>query len=155
MSRIMISLLGIAVILGIAVLISGNRRAIRLRIVGAAFALQAVVAAFVIYTSVGQNIIEGMSTAVLNVMGYSKAGIDFVFGGLATEVPLLGEDGEYHRIWSFAINVLPMIVFFSALMSVLYHLRIMQIVVRLVGGALRWVIGTRAVESLNAAANIF
>jgi len=48
-----------------------------------------------------------------------------------------------------------MIVFFSALMSVLYHLRIMQLIVRLVGGALRFVIGTRAVESLNAAANIF
>jgi CNT family concentrative nucleoside transporter len=138
-------LTGMAVILGIAFLISSNRKAINLRIVGAAFALQAVVAAFVIYSSVGKTIIATMSDGVLKVMGYSQAGIEFVFGGLATT------DG----IWSFAINVLPMIVFFSALMSVLYHMKIMQIVVRLIGGALRLVIGTRAVESLNAAANIF
>ena len=140
-----IGLAGIVVILGIAWLISSNRKAINLRIVGAAFALQAVVAAFVIYLESGKAIIASMSNGVLKVMGYSKEGIDFVFGGLATT------DG----IWSFAINVLPMIVFFSALMSVLYHMKIMQMVVKLIGGALRWVIGTRAVESLNAAANIF
>lgn len=140
-----IGLAGIVVILGIAWLISSNRKAISLRIVGAAFALQAVVAAFVIYLETGKAIIASMSNGVLKVMGYSKEGIDFVFGGLATT------DG----IWSFAINVLPMIVSFSALMSVLYHLKIMQIVVKLIGGALRRVIGTRAVESLNAAANIF
>lgn len=141
----LIGLLGIVAILGIAYLISGNRKAINLRIVGAAFALQAVVAVFVIYSSPGRIVIEKMSAGVLKVMNYSREGIEFVFGGLATSA----------GIWSFAINVLPIIVFFSALMSVLYHLRIMQIVVKAVGGALRWVIGTRAVESLNAAANIF
>lgn len=141
----LIGLTGIVVILGIAWLISSNRKAINLRIVGAAFALQAIVAAFVIYLPAGRAIIDSMSNGVLKVMGYSKEGIDFVFGGLATT------DG----IWSFAINVLPMIVFFSALMSVLYHMKIMQIVVKLIGGALRRVIGTRSVESLNAAANIF
>jgi CNT family concentrative nucleoside transporter len=145
MPGMFIGLLGIVVILGIAWLISGNRKAINLRIVGAAFSLQAVVAAFVIYTSVGKLIIEKMSDGVLKVMGYSKDGIDFVFGGLATT----------EGIWSFAINVLPMIVFFSSLMSVLYHIGLMQIVVKMIGGALRWVIGTRPVESLNAAANIF
>ena len=145
MSEKLIGLVGIAVILGIAWLLSGNRRAINFRVVGAAFALQFVVAGFVIYLPVGQSIINGMSSAVLKVMAYSKDGIEFVFGGLAKEP----------SVWSFAINVLPMIVFFSALMSVLYHLRIMQVVVRAVGGVLRFVIGTRAVESLNAAANIF
>jgi len=140
-----IGLLGIVVILGLAYLISSNRKAINLRIVGAAIGLQIVLAVFIMRTPYGQLIIETMSNAVLNVMAYSREGIEFVFGGLATEP----------SVWSFAINVLPVIVFFSALMSVLYHLRIMQIVVRAVGGALRWVIGTRAVESLNAAANIF
>ena len=104
-----------------------------------------LVAAFVIYLPAGQVIIERMSDVVLNIMGYSRVGIEFIFGGLATE----------ESVASFAINVLPMIVFFSALMSVLYHIGIMQLVVRLFGGALRWVIGTRAVESLNAAANVF
>jgi CNT family concentrative nucleoside transporter len=141
----LIGIVGIVVILCIAYLLSGNRKAINLRIVGAAFGLQFVVAGFVIYLPAGQAIIDGMSTVVLNIMGYSRVGIEFIFGGLATD----------DSIASFAINVLPMIVFFSALMSVLYHLRIMQLIVRIVGGALRLVIGTRAVESLNAAANVF
>ena len=145
MSERLTGLVGIAAILGIAWLISGNRKAISLRIVGAAFGLQVVVAIFVISLPIGQTIIEAMSNVVLNIMGYSRVGIEFIFGGLATE----------SSVASFAINVLPMIVFFSALMSVLYHIGIMQLVVRLVGGALRWIIGTRAVESLNAAANIF
>lgn len=140
-----IGLLGIAAIIGIALLISTNRKAINLRIVGAAFALQALVAVFVIYSDVGKSVIEAMSRGVQNVMGYSREGIEFVFGGLATE----------SAVASFAINVLPIIVFFSALMSVLYHMRIMQLVVKIIGGGLRWIIGTKAVESMNAAANIF
>lgn len=153
----LIGIVGIAAILGIAFLISGNRKGIDLRIVAAAFALQAAVAAFVIYLPAGQAIIDGMSSAVLNVMDYSRDGIEFIFGGLATldgEIPRAGTS-DVVAIWSFAVNVLPVIVFFSALMSVLYHLQIMQIIVKAVGGALRWVIGTKAVESLNAAANIF
>ena len=139
MSSKLIGIAGIAVILAIAYLLSGNRKAISLRIVGAAFGLQVAVAAFVIYLPAGQAIIESMSRVVLNIMGYSRVGIEFIFGGLATE----------SSVASFAINVLPMIVFFSALMSVLYHIGVMQFVVRLVGGALRFVIGTRAVESLK------
>ncbi len=145
MSGKLIGLVGIAVILGIAYLISSNRKAINIRIVGAAFALQLALAVFIIKVPAGQAVIESMSNVVLDIMGYSRVGIEFIFGGLATE----------SSVASFAVNVLPMIVFFSALMSVLYHIGIMQLIVRLVGGALRWVIGTRAVESLNAAANIF
>ncbi len=145
MSGNLIGLLGIVVILGIAYLLSSNRKAINLRIVGAAFALQAAIAVFVIYSSAGKAVIEKMSNAVQNVMEYSRAGIDFMFGGIATEPSL----------WNFAVHVLPIIIFFSALMSVLYHLKIMQIVVKVLGGGLRWIIGTKAVESLNAAANVF
>jgi len=157
MSGNLIGIVGIAAILGIAFLLSSNRKAINLRIVGAAFALQAVVAAFVIYVPAGQNLIDVMSGGVLKVMGYSRDGIEFVFGGLATldgEIPRAG-GGDMATLWSFAVNVLPVIIFFSALMSVLYHLRVMQFVVKGVGGALRWVMGTKSVESLNAAANIF
>ncbi len=142
-----VGLLGIVVILGIAIALSTNRKAIKLRIVGAAFALQVVVAAVVIYSDIGRAVIEKMSFGVLKVMDYSQVGIQFVFGGLAAE--------PGNPLFSFAISVLPIIVFFSSLMSVLYHLRIMELVVRLIGGALRFIIGTRAVESLNAAANIF
>ena len=157
MSSKLIGLVGIVAILGIAYLLSSNRKAINLRVVGAAFGLQVVVAAFVIYLPIGQTVIDVMSTAVLNVMGYSRDGIEFIFRGLAREdgeILAAGTD-ERISIWSFAVNVLPMIIFFSALMSVMYHLQIMQVIVRAVGGAIRFVIGTKAVESLNAAANIF
>ncbi len=140
-----IGIAGMAVILGIAVLFSSNRKAINLRIVGAAFALQIAVAAFVLYLDAGKRAIESLSSGVQAVIDYSKEGISMVFGPLAN-VP----EGLV-----FAINVLPVIIFFSALISVLYHLKIMQWVVKLVGGALRWIIGTGTVESLNAAANVF
>ena len=141
-----IGIFGIVVILGIAVAFSSNRKAINLRIVGAAFALQAAIAAVVLYSNWGRNMIDGMSKGVQAVIDFSKAGIDMVFGPLA-DVDGIG--------FSFAINVLPIIIFFAALMSVLYHLRVMEWVVRLVGGALHKIIGTGGIESMNAAANIF
>ena len=145
MASTLIGLAGIVVILGFAVLLSSDRRAINLRVVGAAFGLQVLIAVIVIYSSAGQSVIESMSDVVLTVMGYSREGIEFIFGGLATE----------ESVASFAINVLPIIVFFSSLMAVMYYIGIMQLFVRIVGGGLRFVIGTRAVESMNAAANIF
>ena len=141
-----IGLAGIVVILGIAVLFSSNRKAIQLRIVGAALALQVVIATIVLYWEQGQRGIAVMSSGVMAVIDYSKAGINMVFGPLA-DTDIIG--------FSFAVNVLPIIIFFSALMSVLYHLRIMEWIVKLVGGFLHKVIGTGAVESMNAAANIF
>jgi concentrative nucleoside transporter, CNT family len=146
MTRSFIGILGIIAILGIAVAFSSNRKAINLRIVGAAFALQVAIAAFVLYFDAGRAMINGLSTGVLAVIGFSKDGIDMVFGPLA-DTNVVG--------FSFAINILPIIIFFSALMSVMYHLRIMEWVVKLVGGALHKIIGTGAVESMNAAANIF
>ena len=141
-----IGILGIVVLLGIAYAFSSNRKAINLRVVGAAFALQAVIAAFVLYFDAGRAAIRGLSTGVLAIIGFSKAGIDMVFGPLA-DTEIIG--------FSFAINILPIIIFFAALMSVLYHLRIMEWLVKIVGGALHRIIGTGAIESMNAAANIF
>lgn len=145
MSGSFMGLAGIVVLLAIAVLFSSNRRGINLRVVGAALALQVAVAAFVLYFDWGKRAIEGMSNGVQAIINYSRAGIEMVFGGLASDV--VG--------FSFAINVLPIIVFFASLMSVLYHLKIMQWVVKLVGGAIRRIVGTAPVESLNAAANVF
>lgn len=146
MQDTLIGLVGVLAILAIAVLFSTNRRAIRWRIVGAAFALQIVLAVLVLYLDAGRRAIDWMSTGVLAIVNYSQAGIDMVFGPLA-DTDIIG--------FSFAINVLPIIIFFSALMSVLYHLRIMEWIVRLVGGALHRIIGTGGVESMSAAANIF
>jgi concentrative nucleoside transporter, CNT family len=145
MSGNWIGLAGIVAILAIALSLSSNRRAISLRVVVAAFALQVAVAAFVLYFDWGKRGIEALSFGVQAVIDYSRAGIEMVFGALASD-----EIG-----FSFAINVLPIIVFFASLMAVLYHLKIMPWMVRLVGGALRRIIGTGPVESLNAAGNIF
>jgi len=142
----LIGILGIIVILGIAVAFSSNRKGINLRVVGAAFALQAAIAVVVLNIEWGRAAIGALSTGVLAVIGYSKAGIDMVFGPLA-DTNVIG--------FSFAVNVLPIIIFFAALMSVLYHLRIMEWIVKIVGGALHKIIGTGAIESMNAAANIF
>jgi CNT family concentrative nucleoside transporter len=141
-----IGIVGIVVILAIAFLFSSNRKAVNLRIVGAAFALQVVIATIVLYWDKGRAGIEFLSNGVMAVIGFSREGINMVFGPLA-DTDVIG--------FSFAINVLPIIIFFSALMSVLYHLRVMEWIVKLVGGFLHRVIGTGAVESMNAAANIF
>ncbi|WP_375429131.1 NupC/NupG family nucleoside CNT transporter [uncultured Sphingomonas sp.] len=146
MNRFAIGLLGIAVILGLAVLLSTDRRAIRLRVVGAAFALQAAIAVIVLYTPWGVRALGGASAGVSALLGYAKAGTDFLFGPLAS--PAIGGN-------SFAIAALPVIIFFASLVSILYYLGVMQFVVRWIGGAIEWVIGVSKVESLCAAANIF
>jgi len=146
MSGNLIGLAGVVAILVIAVLFSSNRKAINLRIVAAAFATQVVIAGFVLYSDWGTTLIDKMSTGVQAIIDFSQAGIGMVFGPLA-DVDVIG--------FSFAVKVLPVIIFFSALMSVLYHLRVMEWIVKLVGGFLHRVIGTGAIESMNAAANIF
>ena len=124
----LIGLAGIAVLLAIAFAFSSNRKGINLRIVVAAFVLQAVIAAFVLYFDAGRAAIDTLSSGVLAVIGYSRAGIEMVFGPLA-DTDKIG--------FSFAVNILPIIIFFSALMAVMYHLRVMEWVVKLVGGALQ------------------
>ncbi|WP_260596715.1 NupC/NupG family nucleoside CNT transporter [Sphingomonas endolithica] len=146
MNTFLIGIAGIAVILGIAILLSTDRRAIRLRIVGAAFALQVGIAVLVLYSSIGKSVLGTMSGGVANLLGYSQKGTEFLFGKMAT--PEIG--GQ-----SFAISALPVIIFFASLVSILYYLGLMQLIVRWVGGAIEWVIGVSKVESLCAAANIF
>jgi len=145
-NRLLIGFLGIALILAIAVLLSSDRRAIRFRVVGAAFALQAGLATLILYVPAGKRVIEAMARGVTNLLGYAQAGIDFIFGPLAK--PELG--GQ-----SFALAALPVIIFFAALISILYYLRVMQFVVKWIGGAIQTVTGISKVESLGAAANIF
>ena len=139
-------LLGVVAILALAVLLSSDRRSIRPRVVGAAFALQAGIALLVLHTGVGRAVIGAMSRGVSNLLGYAGAGTQFLFGPLAA--PEVGGN-------SFAIAALPVIIFFASLVAVLYHLGVMQFVVRWVGGGIRVVTGITKVESLCAAANIF
>jgi CNT family concentrative nucleoside transporter len=144
--RLLTGLAGILLILAIAVALSSDRRSIRLRVVGAAFALQAGIAVLVLYVPAGRAAVAWMAGGVSALLGYAQAGTDFIFGPIAT--PAIGGT-------AFAISALPTIVFFAALVSILYHLRIMQFVIRWIGGAIEKVIGVSKVESLCAAANIF
>ncbi len=144
--QILLSLAGMALILAIAVLLSSNRRAIKFRVVGAAFALQASLAALVLYVPWGKTVLQVMSNGVSNLLGYAQAGTNFIFGPLAS--PEIGGN-------SFAIAALPVIIFFASLISILYYLGLMQYVIRWIGGGLQKVTGISKVESLCAAANIF
>ncbi|WP_069384073.1 NupC/NupG family nucleoside CNT transporter [Halomonas caseinilytica] len=143
---LIMSLVGMATLIVIALLFSTNRRAIRLRTVIGAFAIQACLGAFVLYVPFGQAVLATVSEAVSQVVNYANDGIDFLFGGLAN----VEETG-----FVFAIKVLPVIIFFSSLTAVLYYLGIMQWIIRLLGGALQKALGTSRTESLSATANIF
>jgi len=141
----LLGIAGIAAILALAWLLSANRKAIRLRVVGAAFALQAAIALFVFKTDIGVATIKTLSFGVANLLGYANKGTEFLFGP-ADKNPLAN---------TFAIAALPVIIFFASLVAILYYLGIMQRIVRWVGGAIGWVTGISRVESLSAAANIF
>ena len=141
----MVSLLGIAVLLGIAFALSSAKRSINLRTVGGAFAIQASVGAFVLYSEPGKEVLLASTEFVANIIAYSQDGINFLFGPI----------GDKSIAFIFAFNVLPVIVFFSSLIAVLYHLKVMNIVIKVIGGALQKLLGTSKSESMSSAANIF
>ncbi|ANY18601.1 Nucleoside permease NupX [Tsuneonella dongtanensis] len=143
MPPVVASLIGIVAILAIAFVLSNGKRRISLRIVGSAFALQALLAFIVLRTPWGVAGIRGMSDGVAALLSYANEGTAFLFG---RDNPLQN---------TFALGALPVIVFFAALVSILYHLGIMQRLVRWLGGAIGWVTGVSRVEALGSAANIF
>jgi CNT family concentrative nucleoside transporter len=150
--QLIMSLVGMAALIFIAVLFSSNYRAIKIRTVLGAFLIQVAVGAFVLYVPAGKNVLIGMSKGVSNVIGYGQKGMDFIFGGLVSDkmFELFGNSG-----FIFALRVLPIIVFFSSLIAVLYYIGVMQLVIKILGGGLQKIIGTSRTESLSATANIF
>lgn len=142
---LLIGIAGVISLLLIAVLLSTDRKAINRRTVAVAFTLQVAIAALILYVPFGHDMLAGVVRGVQNVINYGNEGIEFVFGTRAEES--LG--------FTIALNVLPVIVFFSALMSVLYYLGVMQKVVAWFGGALHKLLGTSQIESMTAVSNIF
>ena len=140
------SFVGMFVLIGIAILLSRNRKAIRLRTVIGAFALQFMFGAFVLYLPFGKKTLLFISDGVAQVIAFGDDGINFLFGDL-TATTNFG--------FIFALRVLPVIIFFSALISVLYYVGIMKWVINILGGALSKLLGTSHTESLSATANIF
>lgn len=141
---IFISLFGLVALLALGLLLSRDRRAINWRTVGGAFALQFGLGALVLYSDSGRAALAKLSSGVAAVIQFGNQGINFIFGDLA------GKNG-----FVFGIHVLGLIVFFSSLIAVLYHLGVMQWLVRLIGGGLARLLGTSKGESLAAASNIF
>ena len=137
---------GMIVILGLAFALSLNRRAINPRTVLGALAIQITFGVVVLYWETGKTVLQAVSKGVQAVINSANEGIGFVFG------PILPGEGQGPV---FAFQVLPVIIFFASLTTVLYHLNVLQWVVRIIGGALRKALLTSQAESMSATANIF
>jgi CNT family concentrative nucleoside transporter len=145
-TNILRSILGIFVLLGIAYLASSNRKNINWRTIIGALVLQISLGAFVLYMPAGKDILLSVANGVSSVIGYANDGISFIFGE---------QIGEKSLGFMFAFHVLPVIVFFSALIAVLYYIGIMELVIKFIGGGLQKLLKTSQAESMSATANIF
>jgi len=141
----LISILGISVLMGIAYLSSANRKSVNWRTVGFALLLQFCLGGIALYMPWGVAALQVVSASVSSVVDNAQDGIEFVFGQI----------GSFELGFIFAFHVLPVIVFFSSLVAVLYHLGIMGWLIRIIGGALQKLLQTSKAESMSATANIF
>ncbi|NRA70733.1 MAG: NupC/NupG family nucleoside CNT transporter [Gammaproteobacteria bacterium] len=150
--NIVMGIIGIISLITIALIFSENRKAINLRTVTIAFAIQACFGAFVLYIPAGQAVLSSVASGVQAVIDSAQAGLNFLFGGLVSDkmFEVFGGGG-----FVFALRVLPIIIFFSSLIAVLYYLGVMQFVVKIIGGALQKMLQISRTESLSATANVF
>jgi CNT family concentrative nucleoside transporter len=152
MSDLLRGILGLAVLVLIGIGLSENRGAIRARVVLSALALQVIVGALVLFVSWGRSALDVAATAVNHVIDYGNQGTQFVFGALVGPrmSELFGDTG-----FVFAVRVLPIIIFVSALIAVLYHLGVMRWIVTCLGFVLHKAIGVSKIESFAAVSTIF
>lgn len=141
-----ISLLGLIVMIGIAYLISDNKKAIRWKLVATGVAMQLIFGALILKFPPGERLFSFLNDLVTNLLEFTKQGTAFLFGDLLNI-------GNYGFI--FALQILPTIIFFSALMAVLYYLGIMEKIITVLARVMAKTLGTSGAESLSAAANIF
>lgn len=140
------SLFGLFTMVGIAFLLSNNKQKIDWCTVGSGIALQILFGLFILKTDVGQSVFDNALAFFNAILDYTSVGAGFIFGSLADPT---------HSGFLFFTTVLPVIIFMSALMKVLYHIGLMQLVVRFTARIMVKVMGTSGAESLSAAANIF
>jgi CNT family concentrative nucleoside transporter len=154
-------LIGLFGILGLAYMLSTNRRAISYRVVGWGLGLQVVFALLVLKTAAGQRVFEVLGDRMRQLLDFSVVGSGFVFGALGDRsvwsrvmTGALGEEGAQYGV-VFAFQILPTIIFIAALFAILYYVGLMQIIVRLFAVVMNKVMGASGAESLNVAASIF
>src|SRR6202451_2595811 len=140
-------ILGLLTMLGLAYIFSTNRRATRGKTVAWGLGLQIVFAIFVLRVDVGRRMFQVIGDAANKVLSYSFVGSEFVFGPLGKQSSNIG--------FIFAFQVLPVVIFICALFAILYHVGIMQIVIRAMAWAMTRIMGASGAESLNVAASIF
>jgi CNT family concentrative nucleoside transporter len=140
-------LFGIVLILGIGIAFSRNRRAISRRVVAWGVGLQLLFAIFVLRVSVGREIFSWLGATVTKILSFSYAGSEFVFGEIGKQHSSLGV--------VFAFQIMPAIIFVSALFAIMYYLGIMQAVVKAFAVVMNRIMGASGAESLNVAASIF
>ncbi|MEL7472715.1 MAG: Na+ dependent nucleoside transporter N-terminal domain-containing protein, partial [Planctomycetota bacterium] len=140
-------LVGVVCILGLAFALSSSRRSIRLRTVGGALALQIVIALLVFNVPPATTAMRWLAEGVTQLLQLSEEGSVFLFGDLARA------DGPAGFV--FAFRVLPILIFLSSLVAVLYHLRVMQMLIAALAFVLRRALGVTGLESLAVAANVF
>lgn len=150
----LVSLCGIAVMLAICFVCSKNRRAISWRLVGVGLVLQAILGVTFLYWNAGNQALQGFGDRVSAFLKLSQGGSNFVFGALAQGDKVGAVFGAQNG-FVFAFMVLPTLIFFSAFMAVLYHLGVMQRIVRGMAWVMVRVMGTSGSESLSACANVF
>ena len=144
--RIGFGLFGLAVLLGIAWLFSNNKRAVDWRLVATGVALQIVFASFVLMTSWGSTIFEGLGAIFVKLIGFTNEGSKMILGGLA-------DQGKYGFIFIF--HALPTVIFFASFMAVLYHLGVMQWVVKMMAMAITKVMKVSGAETTSVCASVF
>ena len=136
-------IISILVLLAIAYLFSENRKAISFRTIFTALGVQILLILFVLRVPVGRYILESVANVVVKVLSFGNEGLAFVFGDLVT------------NNFIFAFNVLALIAFTSALISVLYYLRVIPFLVKYLGKAIAWILDTTEVETFCSVGNSF
>ncbi|WP_026462805.1 NupC/NupG family nucleoside CNT transporter [Adhaeribacter aquaticus] len=147
-------LLGIALILGIAFLMSNNRKAINLRLVGVGLFIQTSLAIFILKTEIGKAIFGYLGHYIERLLQLAQKGSDFVFGSLVNKELMtraFGAAGNY----IFFFNVIPTIIFVAVLVNIAYHIGLMQIIVAGMARLVHWAMGVSGAEAVSNVASAF
>lgn len=147
-------LIGIALILGIAFLLSNNRRAINYRTVGVGLALQFGLAVFILKIPLGQQIFQTVGYYVERLLGKASKGAEFVFSPLVKSDALTKAFGPGNN-FIFFFSIIPTIIFVAVLVNIMYHLGIMQRVVAIMAKVMKWLMGVSGAEALSNVASTF
>jgi CNT family concentrative nucleoside transporter len=148
-----IGFIGIALILGIAYLMSNNRKAINFRIVGMGLLIQASLAVFILKTPVGKSIFGWLGRAVTKVLSFSDEGAKFVFGALADDAKLAPLFGN--QTFIFFVRIIPTIIFVACLVNIFYHIGVMQWIVEKLAKGLNYFMKVSGAEALSNISSAF